>query len=57
MVLKFSGVIEDCKYAKPKLPDFAKEWPKEVLDRHKAWAKLKQCSVLVYEPVLKYTFD
>ena len=56
MTLKYHNVIKDCKH-KQKLPqgfeNFGEKFKIGILNKQ----KYKYCSVLVYEPVLKYTLN
>jgi hypothetical protein len=53
--LLHAGIINDCSYAfKPKHP---KGTPRAIIDYYAKLKASKQCSVLVYSPVLRHTLD
>jgi hypothetical protein len=54
MTLKYHNVIKDCKH-KQKLPKGFEQFEDKFKIRILNKQKYKYCSVLVYEPVLKYT--
>jgi serine/threonine protein kinase len=54
MTLKFSGIDKECKHVQ-KVSEHRIDWPKKIRDYHDRKAKFPYCSVMVYEPVLKYT--